>query len=104
MRNLELHVFETDTDIDEAVQSGLLYPESLHGIECLSCSTEVGNTEAVGFTPFSYVIDDEDREWFVCLECSEPMLLGLASSTIYKPLEATYSNMLERELSDVDEF
>jgi hypothetical protein len=102
MRNLELHTFETDTDIDEAIQSGLLEPNSFRQTECLSCNAPVGFIDELGFIPFVYVIDDEDREWFICLECAEPVLLGLSSEVVFKPL-TPMSQLLEDELIDFND-
>jgi hypothetical protein len=75
MRHLELHVVETEQDIDLALQSGILTVDRLDMTTCFECDEPIGyNLELDGFEPFVVVIDDTDSDWALCLDCSAPVL------------------------------
>lgn len=97
MRNIEIHCFESAEDIDEAIQAGLLL-EELESTECNYCGESVGFLSLDEYFPFCLVFDDEDREWFVCQNCAEPVISGIGDETLYKPLEDSYTGMLEEDL------
>jgi len=96
MRNLELHSFEEPEDIDEAIQAGLLL-EELQDAECYYCQDSVGFLSLDEYFPFCLIIDDEEREWFVCMKCAEPVLYGLTGD-LRKPLEEDYSWALAEDI------
>lgn len=73
MRHLELHVLETETDIDLAIQAGVLRTEQLASAECAECGDFVGHASN-GFAAFTVVIDETDADWALCLECSAPVV------------------------------
>lgn len=73
MRSLEVHVFETETDLDDALRSGVALPEQLAMTECQECEELTGICD-FGFEPFVVVIDENDRDWALCYECASPML------------------------------
>lgn len=73
MRHLELHVLETETDIDLAIQAGLLNGEQLASAECAECGELVGH-DSSGFIGFAVVIDETDTDWTLCLECVAPVV------------------------------
>jgi hypothetical protein len=73
MRHLEVHVIETDQDVDLAIQAGLVTVEQLNYSLCSECAEDIGHTP-LGFEPFAVVIDEVDRDWAVCLECASPLI------------------------------
>ena len=97
MRTLEIHCFESAEDIDEAIQAGILL-EELKDAECNYCGDEVGFLSLDEYFPFCLVLDDEDKEWFVCHKCAEPIICSIGDDTLYKPLENSYIGMLEEDL------
>lgn len=72
MRSIELHVMETDTDLDSGVLAGLLDNDELDGVECSACYEDVGHVNGV-FYAFAVVLDDVDQ-WYVCTSCSSNVL------------------------------
>lgn len=74
MRSLELHVFETEYDVDIAIQSGTALPEQIAHTECSECEGKVGYGGLDGFEPFVFVIDENDQDWIVCGECASPII------------------------------
>ncbi len=82
MQHIELHVIESEEDIDLALQSGLLIPQHLDDIECSVCDELLGNTgtgdEFVGFA----VVLDDDYVWTVCADCADPVIGGRAIEEI----------------------
>ena len=73
MRSLELHLFETDRDVDLAISSGTAFPEQLADTQCLECDGSTGNC-VTGFEPFVLVIDENDQDWTLCFDCARPVL------------------------------
>lgn len=69
MQHIEIHVIESDRDIDSAVECGLLDgPFAIR--PCEHCDAELG---ALGtFHPFVIVLNGDD-EWTLCYECSFPL-------------------------------
>lgn len=74
MRSLELHVFETEHDVDVAIQSGTALPEQIAKTSCSECDGCVGYSSLDGFEPFVFVIDENDQDWVVCTECAGPII------------------------------
>jgi hypothetical protein len=95
MRNLELHSFEHPEDIDEAIQAGLL--DELQEAECYYCQDSVGFFSIHQYHPFCLVIDDEEREWLICVKCAEPILSGMTGD-LRTPLEEDYSWALAEDI------
>jgi len=73
MRSLEVHVFETETDLDHALRSGIALPEQLAMTECRECDLTTGICDG-DFEPFVVVIDENDQDWILCTDCASPML------------------------------
>lgn len=73
MRSLELHLFETDQDVDLAIQSGTALPEQIASTICSECGGYVGFS-GPEFEPFVFVIDENDQDWVVCTECAGPIV------------------------------
>lgn len=96
MRHLEIHVIETEQDVDLALQSGLLSLDRLDSTECADCALPVGHASTDGFEPFAVVIDENDFDWAVCVECASPVTDGV-------PIEDTESLELLMDLEDLDE-
>jgi hypothetical protein len=74
MRSLELHVFETEHDVDVAIQSGTALPEQIAHTSCTDCEGAIGYSSLDGFEPFVFVIDENDQDWVVCSECASPII------------------------------
>lgn len=97
MRNLEIHAFDKSSDVDDAVQWGLV--ESLGGVVCAQCDADLGYSEDLGtFTQFCMVIDDEDTEWFVCFDCAEPVVYCLDNQFFVREIKSSYTGLLEEDL------
>lgn len=73
MRSLEVHLFETDTDLDNALRSGIVLPEQVAHTECVDCGEDVCYTN-LDFCPFVLVIDENDQDWILCEDCASPIL------------------------------
>lgn len=73
MRSLEVHLFETEDDLDYAIASGTILPEQLASTKCVDCNGRVGYG-GLEFEPFVVVIDENDRDWVACCECSKAVL------------------------------
>jgi len=74
MRSLELHIFETEDDVDIAIQSGTALPEQISSVRCTECDGALGYASLDEFEPFVFVIDENDQDWVVCCECSSPII------------------------------
>jgi hypothetical protein len=72
MRSLEIHVFETDADLDSGVLGGLLTVEDLDAVACTACLDEVGHTNG-SFVSYTTVLDDVDQ-WYLCIPCTGAVL------------------------------
>lgn len=73
MRSIEVHLIETDDDIDTALASGLLEIADLDATECSACSELVGHVRD-RFIPFTLNLDEADIPWFTCVTCAQPIL------------------------------
>lgn len=73
MRSLEVHVFETDTDLDNALKAGIVFPEQVAITECSDCGEGVCYTDEL-FCPFALIIDENDQDWILCEDCASPIL------------------------------
>jgi len=73
MQHFEVHFIETELDIDLGLQSGLLTVEQLDASECAECSNLLGHS-ADSFESFAIIIDENDRDWSLCSECSGPLI------------------------------
>jgi hypothetical protein len=74
MRSLEVHVFETERDIDLALGGGIVLPEQLASSRCIECSDGIGYSSGPVFGSFVLVIDENDQDWLLCHECASPIL------------------------------
>ena len=62
MRLFEVHLFETDSDLDLALQGGVINPQRVASTHCLECADPIGHsTPELGFIPFALVIDENDK-------------------------------------------
>lgn len=70
MKHIEVHLIESNRDVDAAVGCGLL--DGPFAIDpCEHCGDEVG---ALGqFHPFVVVLDEDDQ-WTLCYECALPLV------------------------------
>ena len=67
-------MFETDHDVDLAIQSGTALPEQIAKANCVDCDGPVGFGGPEDFEPFIFVIDENDQDWVVCSSCAGPVL------------------------------
>lgn len=74
MRSLEVHVFETDTDLDNALRAGIVLPEQVARTACVQCGESVCYSGASSFCPFVLVIDENDQDWMLCEDCASPIV------------------------------
>ena len=73
MRSIELHVINTASDVDSAINNGLAEPEELDVAECAACSDEVGHVDGL-FLSFALLLDERNVPWFVCYPCLEDVI------------------------------
>jgi len=73
MRSLEVHLFETERDVDLAIRSGTALPEQIAITRCIDCSDPAGYG-AGEFQAFILVIDENDQDWILCCDCAGPIL------------------------------
>lgn len=92
MRNVELHVMETNGDVSDGVHAGLLEVEDLNGGECAACSEDIGHIAGT-FFPYAVALDDE-TQWNVCTDCA---------SNVLDPTHVTETDLVDVEDSDDDE-
>lgn len=74
MRSLEVHVFETDSDLDNALSAGLVLPEQIARTECVECASPICYSGTDAYCPFVLIIDENDRDWALCEECAGPIV------------------------------
>ena len=67
-------MFETEHDVDLAIQSGTALPEQIANVRCIDCDGVLGFGGLDDFEPFIFVIDENDQDWVVCSECAGPVL------------------------------
>ena len=73
MRAIEVHVIETDDDINLAMLSGLIEIDDLDSMSCDECSEDIGHLADDVFEEFSIAIYSDDTSRFVCSSCSAPI-------------------------------
>lgn len=73
MRHVELHIIETDEDINTGLLSGLLSLDDLDILSCIACTDDVGQVDGA-FYGFVVAIDHEDLPWYVCTECASDVV------------------------------
>ncbi len=73
MRSLEVHLFETERDVDLAIKSGTALPEQIASTRCIDCGDPAGYGSE-SFDPFILVIDENDQDWILCCSCAGPIL------------------------------
>lgn len=73
MRSLEVHLFETERDVDLAIKSGTALPEQIASTKCIDCG-DVAGYDHEDFRPFILVIDENDQDWILCCSCAGPIL------------------------------
>lgn len=93
MQHLEIHLIETEEDLDLALQSGILNISQADYTECVDCATEVGHAASDGFEPFAVIINEHDQDWPVCTECAAPVLYGALAM-----MPESYEDLLEDDL------
>jgi hypothetical protein len=98
MRSLEVHVFETDNDLDNAVKAGVVLPEQIAITACADCGESVCYTDD-DFCPFALIIDENDQDWILCEDCASPILDYVDKS--FPPL---VRSSFPEDLSDYDLF
>lgn len=101
MRSLEVHVFETERDIDLALGAGIVLPEQLASSRCIECADGIGySSTGPVFGSFVLVIDENDQDWLLCHECASPILSYV--DTYFPPVVT--SHYLSDDLDDLEAF
>lgn len=72
MRNIELHLMDSNGDVSLGVQAGLIEPEEITDAECDNCRDGVGHVDGA-FYPYVVALDDESQ-WNVCEDCASGVL------------------------------
>lgn len=86
MQHFEVHLLETESDIDLALQSGLLTVDQLDNAECADCGNAVGHS-AGNFESFAVVIDEFDQDWATCSDCASSIVEGTSNFSSSDSLE-----------------
>ena len=102
MLHLEIHVLETEEDLDLALQSGLLTIGQVNGTKCSDCGIELGYASLEGFEPFAVIINEHDQDWHACTECASPVIDGPA--TFYESYEDLADLEIASPVEDLDYF
>lgn len=74
MRSLEVHLFETERDVDLAIESGTALPEQIAKTQCTECDGKLAYSSLDEFEPFVFVIDENDQDWVLCCDCASPII------------------------------
>jgi hypothetical protein len=93
MRSLEMHMFETEHDVEIAIRSGIVLPEQLASSRCIQCSDGVGYS-GPEYLPFLLVIDENDQDWLLCTECAGP---------IFNYVDASFPPLVHRPLVEYED-
>jgi len=72
MKSIELHVLESDADIDSAMTAGLIDIDDIDGATCAACYEDVGYVGS-RFYAYAIVLDDV-AQWTLCATCIEPVV------------------------------
>lgn len=100
MRSIEVHLFETASDVDTAVHSGLVdAPSDFDNVECAACAEQCGEVDGL-FHQFALLLDERDVFWFACYVCLEDVLDPRVSTET--SLDALFANEDEFETFDLD--
>lgn len=75
MRSFEIHLFETGSDLELALQGGIVTPERVASTTCSECDESVAYSgEPDKYVPFALTIDEDDHDWVLCVDCASPIL------------------------------
>lgn len=94
MRSLEVHVFETDTDLDNALRAGIIYPEQVAKTECIQCDAAVCFSGGANFSSFVLIIDENNQDWVLCENCA---------SAITDYVDKSFPPVVRSHFSDLEE-
>jgi hypothetical protein len=97
MRSLEVHLFETETDLDFAIASGTILPEQLVSTKCVDCEGRVGYG-GFEFEPFVVVIDENDQDWIACSECARAILNYV--DAFFPPVTKSHFAKIDEHIDD----
>ena len=82
MRAFEVHVLDKPSDIDLAIKAGVIEPHRLDYSSCSECEESIGHVPLEEtFEPFCVVIDIDDNDWAVCIDCASPIVDGFYRQT-----------------------
>lgn len=100
MRSLEIHVFDTDADLDSGLLSGLLTVDDLDDVECIACLDEVGHVNGA-FMSYVTVLDETDQ-WFLCVPCATTVLDSTGTSGITSDSDFYLLDVDDEEFDNFD--
>lgn len=98
MQHLEIHVIETETDIDLSLQAGILTVDQLGHTQCVECATGVAYSGEEGFAAFAVVINEKNQDWPLCMQCAGPIV----DQDPY--IAESYEVLVDRDLDDLENF
>jgi hypothetical protein len=101
MRSVELHVIETDADVESATIAGLADVGELDDVECAACYEDVGHVNGV-FYAYALILD-ELEQWIVCTGCAAPVLEADTSTESVTDLFAADEEFDAFELTDEED-
>jgi len=103
MRSLEVHVIETASDVESALTGGVLFPENLIDTSCSDCLEGIAYSGLDDFSPFCVVIDENNRDWAICIDCSSSVIDGAWRQATKLPEQYSAPNTYQGE-EDLDFF
>lgn len=101
MRSLEVHLFETERDVELAIRSGTALPEQIASTRCIDCDGTAGYASG-DFEPFVLVIDENDQDWILCSDCARPVLTYVDS--YFPPVVKSHFQDHDHDDDDLDYF
>jgi DNA-directed RNA polymerase subunit RPC12/RpoP len=72
MKSYEVHLIETESDIELADLAGLT--DGIDTYECANCWEAIGALEDGTFEPYVITLTYKDDGYSVCIECSAPVI------------------------------
>ena len=73
MRNLEIHLVNSNGDVEMVVKAGLMESTDAVDPECSNCTNEDIGHVAGTFYPYVVALDDHNH-WLVCEHCASNVL------------------------------
>lgn len=72
MKSFEVHLMESEADLDLADVAGL--SDGVDTYECANCWEAIGTLEEGPFRTFAIVLTYNDEGYSVCIDCVQPVV------------------------------